>query len=148
MYHTPLSGPRRFVVGPCARPVADAETGPEWIDLAVPFGVGTVGHDASEMEGWNAVFGARLEEIPAIATRGATGNNGAGSGALDVAATVMAVYQGTIPPSVNTDTPDETCRFGFVQGQPVDAKIKQAMSLGYAPSGGQSAALVIRRYEE
>jgi 3-oxoacyl-[acyl-carrier-protein] synthase II len=128
--------------------LADAETGPEQMDLVAPFGVGTVDHDASEIEGWNAVFGARLEEIPAIAARGATGNNGAGSGALDFAAMVMAMYQGTAPPSLNTDTPDGSCRFRFVQAAPVDAKIKQAISLGYALSGGQSAALVIRRYEE
>ena len=100
------------------------------------------------MAGWNEVFGSRLGDVPAITTRGALGNNGAGSGAIDLATTAMAVHQGTVPPSVNTDQLDTDCRFKFVQDGPIDANVTRAISLGYALAGGQCAAIVIQRYQE
>ncbi len=126
----------------------DAGSKPDRIDLVNPLGAGTVEHDRSEMAGWNDVFGSRLGEIPAMTTRGAHGNNGAGSGAIEFAATVMALYRNTVPPSLNTGDCDEACRFSFVQSDPIDAPIREAITLGYALTGGQAAALVIRRLEE
>lgn len=128
--------------------LSDAGTSPDGIDLVAPFGVGIEAHDASEMAGWNDVFGARLTDIPALSARGAIGNNGAGTGAIDFAASVMALYANTVPPTLNAENLDGACRFGFVQGDPVDARITRAVSLGYALSGFQSAALVIQRFEE
>jgi 3-oxoacyl-(acyl-carrier-protein) synthase len=118
------------------------------IDLAVPFGMGMVDRDATEMAGWNAAFGSRLAEIPALTTRGATGNCGAGAGAIDFVAATMAVYQRTVPPSINTDELDADCNFRFVNDGPVDAKITHAVTSTQALAGGQTAALVLKRFEE
>jgi 3-oxoacyl-[acyl-carrier-protein] synthase II len=126
----------------------DAGTTPDGVDLAVPFGFGTKDHDASEAAAWNAVFGTRLGEIPALTTHGAIGVNGAGSGAIDFAAAVLAMHNNTLPPSLNTDHLGAACRFRFVQGDPTDAPIQQAVSVGHAMYGGQCAALVIRRLTE
>ncbi len=128
--------------------MADAGIGTERIQLAAPFGAGTVEHDASELAGWNTAFGPKLERIHALTTRGATGINGAGSGAIDFAAVVTAVHQNTVPPSINTDQPDESCRFRFVQDGPIDANISYAITLAHALAGGQTAALVVRKYKE
>ena len=128
--------------------LADADTGVDRIDLVSTFGAGTVEHDAAEMAAWNDVFGARLDEIPAVTTRGAIGNNGAGTGAIELAVAVMALHRNTIVPSLNTDDLDPDCRFRFVQDGPVDAKITQAVSVGYALAGGQAGAVVIRAYKE
>lgn len=127
---------------------ADAGVEVADIDLVSPFGIGIGNMDASEMTGWNAVFGDRLCEIPAITTRPATGFCGAGCGAIDFAATVMSLYRNTVPPTPNTDALAETCRFSFVQRDPVDARIRAAVTLGYSLAGGQTAALVVKRFEE
>ncbi len=128
--------------------LADAGATHEGIDLVAPFGCGTIEHDAAEMAAWNEVFGSRLDDVYAITTRGAIGNNGAGSGAIDFAAMVTALQHNTAPPSLNTENLDPTCRFRFVQDDPIDADITQAISVGYALAGAQNAALVIRRYQE
>ena len=39
-------------------------------------------------------------------------------------------------------------RFRFVQDDPIDADVGHALSLGFALAGGQSAALVLKRYQE
>ena len=126
----------------------DAHVETDQVDLVNPFGVATVEHDAAEMAAWNNVFGSRLREIDAMTTRGATGNNGAGAGAIDLAATVVALHRNTVPPSINTDQPDANSLFRFAQNDPIDAKIETAVSTSCALSGGQCAALVIRRYQE
>jgi 3-oxoacyl-[acyl-carrier-protein] synthase II len=128
--------------------LADANVRADQIDLAAPFGTGTVEHDVAEIAAWNSVLGDRLGDICALTTRGAVGNNGAGTGGIDLAATVSALYQNTVPPSFNTQVLDPACRFQFVQEGPVDANVEYAISTGYALAGGQSAALVIRRYRE
>ncbi len=118
------------------------------VQLAVPFGTGALEGDASEIAGWNAAFGDRLATIPALTTSGAMGTNGAGAGAVDFAATVLAVHRNMVPASLNTDQLDSTCRFRFQQNDPVDAKITHAVSSGHALAGGQIGAVVIKRYEE
>ena len=126
----------------------DAGVSADQIELIGAFGPGTVAHDASEYKGLQRVFGERCGGIPAIATKGALGHNGAGSGAIDVAVTVMSLYHNTLPPSLNTDNPDPEARLGFVTKGPVDSPARIALTLGYALHGGQNAALVIKKYQE
>jgi len=126
----------------------DAGTSVDAIDLLAPFGTGLPEHDAAEMTAWNDVFGAAIDETPALMMHGAIGINGAGSGAIDFALAVKAVHQRMVPPSFNAKDLDSACRFRFVQNDPIDAPIKQAISVAHAMGGGQAAALVIRRFEE
>ena len=74
--------------------------------------------------------------------------NGAGAGALDLAATVLALHHICFTASATTEKLAEGCNFKFVQGDPIDAPIRYALTLGYALAGGQHAALVLRKYEE
>ncbi len=138
--------------GPMARALtramSDAQVTASDVDLVAPFGSASVEHDAAEMAAWNKTFGDRLSEIPAMVTKGGLGNNGAGSGAIDFAATAVALHRNTVPPSLNTANLDPACRFRFVQNDPQDAPIDCAITLGTALAGGQSAALVIRKVQE
>ena len=79
---------------------------------------------------------------------GLIGVNGAGSGAIDFATAVLALYHNTVPPSANTDGLLADCRLPFVQDEPVDANAEYAVTLAYALSGSQVAALVIQKYVE
>ena len=128
--------------------MADADVGADDIQLAVPFGTGSVEYDASEMAAWSKVFGTRLDNVPALTVRGAIGINGAGSGGIDVALTAQALHQKTAPPSLNTADLDQVCPLRFVQNDPIDADVKHAITVGYALAGGQNAALVVKRFEE
>lgn len=128
--------------------LADAGVSPDQVELIGTFGPGTVAHDASEYNGLAAVFGARCSRMPAIATKGALGHNGAGSGAIDVAVTAMALHHNTLPPSLNTEHPDPQMRLGFAPAGPLDLPARTALTVGYALHGGQNAALLITRYQE
>ncbi len=128
--------------------LGDAGTTQGDIDLVNPAGASTPEHDASEIAGWNAAMGETLEETYALTTRGSLGNNGAGTGAIDFAATVMSLDRNTVPVSVNTNNLDEACKFRFAQNDPKDVPIRQAITAAPSLAGGQSAALIIQRFEE
>ncbi len=137
----PLSRAIRFALRDAGIDASD-------VGLLCPLGTGTMDHDASEIAAFNDVFDGRIDEIPALTTRGAVGNNGAGVGAIDFAAAAMAIHTSTVPASINTTPADESARFRFVAGDPIDARIEHAVLTGYAMSGGQTVALVIRKFVE
>ena len=131
-----------------SKALRDAQLTPDDIGLIGAFGTGVPDHDASEYRGLAAVFGKRCAAVPAVAIKGSLGHNGAGSGALDVATAIMALYHNAVPPSLNTEPPDPALRLGFVSAGPVDLRARAAVSIGYALHGGQNAALVIKKYQE
>ncbi|MFQ5430076.1 MAG: beta-ketoacyl-[acyl-carrier-protein] synthase family protein [Phycisphaerae bacterium] len=127
--------------------LADAGVTADQVDLLNASGVGIRDHDASEAAAIRAVFGDRAASIPVMAIKGAIGNNGAGSGAIDMSVLSTAMQRGVIPPSLNTETVDPECGINVVRGDPIDCRADVAVSLARALSGGQTAALVIRRYQ-
>jgi len=129
-----------------SKALKDANVKADQVDLVNAFGAGTQVHDAAEAAGIRSALGVRGGTAPVMATKGSLGNNGAGSGAIDVAMTVLAMHRGVIPPSASTSQPDPDCGLKVVTGDPIDARVEVALSTASALSGGQTAALVIRRY--
>lgn len=124
----------------------DAGITPDQVDLVGSGACGLVEHDRAEAAALRTVFGARASSVPVLNIKGGLGNNGAGSGALDFIATVLAVHHGSIPPAINSTPLDAACRLNVVTRGPTDANAQHAVSAAYALGGGQNAALVIRRY--
>jgi 3-oxoacyl-[acyl-carrier-protein] synthase II len=127
--------------------MADASVAPEGIDLVGTFGSGIVAHDLSEARGIRAALGERGTKVPAFAIKGAIGNNGAGSGAIDVAVAALCLKNNMIPPSQNVEQVDPECGLNLIKGEPVDARINAVVSVAYSLGGGQNAALVLKRLE-
>lgn len=123
----------------------DAGVGVEDIDLINPAGLGLPKEDAAEAAAIQAVFGSKTAETPVLCTKGALGNNGAGSGAIDLAVTIKAMQRGVCPPSLNTEALDDGCQLNVVRQDPIDLRADVALSFAGALSGGQTGALVLRR---
>jgi len=129
-----------------AKALADARMNPADIDLVGAFGYGSVAHDASEAAGLHGLLGEASRRVRVLATKGSLGNNGAGSGAIDVAVAVAALKRGVLPPARNSDEIDPACGLNVVSGDPVDARCNALLTSAMAISGGQAASLVLRRY--
>ncbi len=127
--------------------LADAGLQPGDVDLITTFGTGIPAQDASEAAGLRAALGDRAAEVPALAIKGAVGNSGAGSGAIDLAVAALCLHHQMIPPSRNVTRPDPACGLQLVTGGPRKAKIDALVTVAYALGGGQNAALVFRRLE-
>ena len=128
--------------------LADAGIGKQEISLIGSFGTGLPAYDRSEARGVRAALGEeQARSLPTFAAKGGIGNNGAGSGAIDVAVAAMCIAHQTVPPAVNVEQVDPECGLNVVTGDPIDAKINAAISVGYALGGGQNAALVLKQME-
>jgi 3-oxoacyl-(acyl-carrier-protein) synthase len=115
--------------------------------MIATFGSGIPAHDRSEARGLRSVLGDRVEQIPALAIKGSIGNNGAGSGAIDLAVAAMCMKNNTIPPALNVGKIDPECGLNLVTGDPIDANTNIVVSVAYALGGGQNAALILKKME-
>jgi len=128
--------------------LAEASLQPDQIDLVVATGNGLPDHDLSEARALHAALGEHAARVPVMATKGALGNNGAGSGAIDLALACQAMRRGIVPPSRNTGSPDPKCAMNVVARQPLETGINTILSVSYALGGGQNAALLLRRWQQ
>ncbi len=96
--------------------------------------------DRTEAAAISAVFGPR--GVPVTAPKTMTGRLYSGAGALDVAAALLAIRDGVIPPTVNVAPMDEY-ELDLVTGQARRAPIRAALVLARG-RGGFNSAVVVR----
>lgn len=83
-----------------------------------------------------------LGDVPVTALKSYFGYLGAGTGAVELAASVWSVAEGTVPATLNYETPDPECPVNVVHGEPLVGAAPVAISLNHTPLG-QAAAVVI-----
>ncbi|MBN2581043.1 MAG: beta-ketoacyl-[acyl-carrier-protein] synthase family protein [Pirellulales bacterium] len=116
---------------------------PEVVGHLHAHGLSTRSCDVEEAQAIQAVFGDRAEPIPVVAAKGNFGNLGAGSGMVELIASLLALKHRQLFPVLNYETPDPEC--------PVSAATNGAaapgdcfINLSVTPQGQASAALVRR----
>ena len=124
----------------------DAGIGADQLSLVAASGYGLVTQDRAEAAAIRTVLGPRAAEVPVLSIKAGIGNNGAGSGAIEFIATTLAMHHNTIPAAINSAPIDPACGLKLPTAGPTDAKIGYALSTAFALTGGQCAALVIKRF--
>ncbi len=125
--------------------MADAEIGPQDINLVIPHGTAIPHDDLAEARGLEAALGAAAKIIPVWPTKSMLSTTGAASGALDVVAAVRAISDGVIPPAKNFESPAEGCGLNVLTTRR-EGPIRYALSCSYT-HGGQTAAVVLKAFE-
>lgn len=128
--------------------LANAGIGADQLDMIASCAAGLPEHDRSEAAAIRSILGNRCDDVPVMNVKAGLGNNGAGSGAIDFIAAVLALHYGSIPPAINSAPVDPACQLNVTTNGPVDAPVEHALSLSYALGGGQNAVLLIKRYRE
>jgi len=123
----------------------DAGLAPGDIEYVNAHGTGTRMNDVTETRALRQSFGAGADTIPVSSTKSMIGHLLAAAGAVELAAAVVAVKEGFLPPTVNLDEPDEECDLDYVPHHARAATVRSAMSTSFG-FGGQNACLVIRRW--
>jgi len=123
--------------------LADAGADARDIDVVFADGAGEVEPDRIEAEAITAVFGARA--VPVTVPKTMTGRLYSGAAPLDLAAALLAIRDGVIPPTVHVDPcPDHL--LNLVLDQPRPASVRSALVLARG-SGGFNSAMVVRAAE-
>jgi minimal PKS chain-length factor (CLF/KS beta) len=123
--------------------LADAGASADDVDAIFADGFGVPEFDAAEAAAIEKAMGKRAGEVPVTVPKTMVGRLYAGGASLDVAAAVLAMRDGKLPPTVNLDEPANGSKLKFVTGAQ-DAQLNTVLVLarGY---GGFNAALVLRR---
>jgi len=87
---------------------------------------------------------AELANTPVTALKSLFGNLSAGSGAVELAGSLLGLTRGFIPPSINYDSPDEECPVQVATGDPKPCQKPSVLALNQN-STGQAAAVVLTK---
>ena len=107
-------------------------------------GTGTHLNDAMETKAIKAVFGKKAYDIHISSTKSMTGHMMGATGAVEAIASVLALSEGIIPPTINYKEKDEECDLDYTPNKAVEAPIKYALStsLGF---GGHNACIAFKK---
>jgi nodulation protein E len=122
----------------------DASLAPEQIGYINAHGTGTQNNDAMESRAIRAAFGRHAEKLAVSSTKSMHGHALGAAGALEGAATVMALRESIIPPTVNFTTADPECDLDYVPNAAREMEVECALSNSFA-FGGLNAVLAFKK---
>src|SRR6516162_3355491 len=124
--------------------VHDARTNVDEVDYVNAHGTGTVANDRTETAALHQVFRSCRERLAVSSSKGVLGHSLGAAGALELAATALAIDRKVIPPTANFEEPDPECDLDVVPNVARQGCIRKAMSNSFA-FGGLNAVLVLGR---
>jgi nodulation protein E len=122
----------------------DAGIAPTAVGYINAHGTGTIANDATEAEAIQQVFGAHAGRAAVSSTKSMHGHALGAAGALEAAATVMALHEGVLPPTANFNEPDPACALDVVPNCARRVEAEWALSNSFA-FGGLNAVLAFRK---
>jgi 3-oxoacyl-(acyl-carrier-protein) synthase len=126
--------------------LADANLQPGDVDYISAHGSGTLMNDKTETFLYKKVFGDRAHKVPISATKSLIGHTMGACGALEFIASILAVENNFLPPTINYNTPDPECDLDYVPncGRSYVANAVLKMSFGF---GGYNSVCIMKRYQ-
>jgi 3-oxoacyl-[acyl-carrier-protein] synthase II len=125
--------------------LADAGLSNDEIDYVNLHGTSTELNDKMETAALKKCFGPRAAEIPMSSIKSMIGHPQGACGAAGVAATILCMQHGQVPPTINLDLPDPACDLDYVplHARSVDVEAALCNCIAF---GSKNSALVIRRF--
>jgi 3-oxoacyl-[acyl-carrier-protein] synthase II len=127
--------------------IRDAGLQPTDIHYINAHGTSTRYNDAKETLAIKRLFGDYAYQLPVSSTKSVIGHLLGAAGAVEAAATVLALQHQILPPTINYEYPDPECDLDYVPNEPRPAQLRYAMSNSFG-FGGHNTALVFGRCEE
>jgi 3-oxoacyl-[acyl-carrier-protein] synthase II len=118
------------------------------IDYINAHGTSTPLGDASETRVIKLALGEeKARSTPISSTKGATGHCLGASGAIEAIASIYAVREDVVPPTINYEEPDPECDLDYIPNESRETKVDYALSNNFG-FGGHNACLVITKYRD
>lgn len=126
--------------------IADAGLQPDDIDYINAHGTSTQFNDRSESAAIRTVFGEHANTMAISSTKSMTGHLLGAAGAIEAIATVLAIKNSQVPPTINQITSDPDCDLNYVPNGPQQRTVRAALSNTFG-FGGHNATLCFKAVE-
>jgi 3-oxoacyl-[acyl-carrier-protein] synthase II len=110
-------------------------------------GTSTPANDLNETKAIKAVFGEHAGDVNVSSTKSCTGHMLGAAGAIECMASILAVRDCVVPPTINYETPDPELDLNYTPNRAVRRDLKAALSNSFG-FGGHNVTLAVQRYEE
>lgn len=127
--------------------IADAGIDPTEIDYINAHGTSTPFNDKNETAAIKSALGDHAAKVQVSSTKSMTGHLLGASGAIEAIASILAIQNQQLPPTINYQNPDPDCDLHYVPNQAMTASVKTVMSnsLGF---GGHNSVLIFRQWDQ
>lgn len=126
------------------RALERAQLGASSIGYVNAHGTGTPLNDPAEVRAIRAAFGAAAERVPVSSIKGAVGHLMAASGAIEIAACLLAFERNTLPGTAHHEERDPECDLDIIGHAPRNLRVDYVLSNSFG-FGGQNASVVLGR---
>lgn len=124
--------------------IRDSRVAPRQVGHIHAHGLGTRRCDVEESNAVRAVFGDQADRVPVTAAKSFFGNLGAGSGVVELVASLLSLGHRQLFPVLNYKTPDPDCRLNVIAVPSTDPG-ESCLNLSVTPQG-QASCLLVRRF--
>ena len=127
----------------------DADITPDLVDYINVHGTSTPLGDISEALAIKSVFGEHAYELNVSSTKSMTGHLLGAAGAVEAIASIMAIQQQIVPPTINHTVDDDRLdpKINFTFNKPQERKIEIALSNTFG-FGGHNTSIIFRKMQE
>ena len=129
-----------------SRAISDAGISASEIDYINAHGTSTQYNDRTETQAIKIALEEHAYDVNISSTKSMTGHLAAGAGGIEAVASVLALSNNIIPPTINYDQPDPDCDLKITPNEAISAEINVALSNSFG-LGGQNASVVFKSYE-
>src|SRR5689334_1652821 len=126
------------------RALARARISPQQVDYINAHATSTPSGDVAETLAIKQAFSEYAYSVPISSTKSMTGHLTSAAGAVEAAATILALKHGLIPPTINYEHVDPACDLDYVPNAARPATLQVAISNSFG-FGGINGVLVFRK---
>ena len=123
----------------------DGQLTPEQINYINAHGTSTPANDPTETKAIKKALGNSAKRVLVSSTKSMTGHLLGGSGGIEAVATVMAIANDKVPPTINLENPDPECDLDYVPNQSRSHQVNVALSNSFG-FGGHNVTLAFKKY--
>ena len=124
--------------------LADAGLNLTDVDYINAHGTSTPAGDVAETQGIRSTFGDHANKVAVSSTKSMTGHLLGAAGGVEAVFSILGLYHGILPPTINYDTPDPKCDLDYVPNEARDKNINVALSNSFG-FGGTNGTVVMKR---
>lgn len=125
----------------------DADLAPTDVDHINMHATSTPVGDVIESDAVKTVFGEHAYDINLSATKSMTGHMLGAAGAAEAIASVLAIRDGRVPPTINVEDVDEECDLNYTLHESVEREVTAVLSNAFG-FGGHNTTLAFTKFEE